>query len=87
MNEKGKLVNGECLVEVVGHDRKKVIWEVVENNVVEEATDNYEIGLRALNFNIFNEDEKGVGREGSSEFPYLIMLINIWPGARFYFPE
>ena len=33
-------------MEVVGHDGKKVIWEVVENHVVEKPTDNYEIGLR-----------------------------------------
>ena len=29
---------------------------------------------------MFDEDEKGVGREGSSEFPYLLMLIKLWPG-------
>ena len=29
---------------------------------------------------MFGEDEKGVGREGSSEFPYLQILIKIWPG-------
>ena len=27
-----------------------------------------------------DEDEEGVVREGSSEFPYLIMLIKPWPG-------
>ena len=27
----------------------------------------------------FDKDEKGVGREGSSEFPYLLMLIKLWP--------
>ena len=55
-------------MEVVSHDRKKVIWEVVGDYVIEEATDHDEIGLQGFDFNFFGEDEKGVGREGSSEF-------------------
>ena len=31
-------------------------------------------------FILFNKDEKGVGREGSSEFPYRLMLFKLWPG-------
>ena len=65
-------------MEVVGYDRKKVIWEVVDDHVIEEETDNDEIGLRGFDFNLFDKDEKGVGREGSSEFPYLLSLFNIW---------
>ena len=33
-NEKIKLVKGGYLVEVVGNDRKKVLWEVVDDHVV-----------------------------------------------------
>ena len=33
-------------MEFVGHDRNKVLWEVFRNNVVEEPTDNDEIGRR-----------------------------------------
>ena len=51
MNEKKKLVKGWYSVEVVGHDRKEVIWEVVEDHVVEEPTDHDEIGLRGFDFN------------------------------------
>ena len=29
---------------------------------------------------MLDKDEKGVGREGSSELPYLLMLIKLWPG-------
>ena len=65
--------------EVVGHDRKKVLWEVVDDHVVKEPTDN-EIGLQGFDFNYFDEEDNGVGREGYSEFPYLLMLIKIWPG-------
>ena len=39
MNEKGKLFKGGYLVEVAGHDRNKVLWEVFNNHVIEEATD------------------------------------------------
>ena len=65
---------------VVGRDRKKVLWEVVVDHVVGEATDNDEIGLRGFDFNVFGKDKKRVGREGSSAFPYVLMLVNIWPG-------
>ena len=34
-NEKEKLVKGGYLVEVVGNENNKVIWEVVDNHVVE----------------------------------------------------
>ena len=45
VNEKGNLIKGGYLVEVVGYDRKKVIWGVVEDHVVEEETVYDEIGL------------------------------------------
>ena len=34
VNEKEQLVKGKYLVEVVGHDKKKVLWEVVYDHVV-----------------------------------------------------
>ena len=34
VNESENLIKGFYLVEVVGHDRKKVIWGVVDNHVV-----------------------------------------------------
>ena len=43
----------------------------------EDPTNNEEIVLRGFDFNLFDKDEKGVGREGYSEFPYLLMLINL----------
>ena len=73
------IFKGGYLVEVVSHDGKKVILEVVDDHVVKQPTDN-EIGLQGFDFNYFDEYEKGVGRGGSSEFPYLLMLINLWPG-------
>ena len=40
-------------MEVFGTTKKKVIWEVVDYHVVEEPTDNEEIGLRGFDFNFF----------------------------------
>ena len=34
VNEKEHLVKVKYLVKVVGHDKKKVIWEVVDDHVV-----------------------------------------------------
>ena len=36
-------------MEVVGSDGKKVIWNVVDDNFVEEKNDNDEIGLEGFN--------------------------------------
>ena len=41
-------------MEVVGSEKNKVLWEVVDNHVVEEPTDHEEIGLRGLDFNLFD---------------------------------
>ena len=80
VNEKEKLVKGGYYVEVVGHDKKKVIWEVVNDHVVEEPTDHDDIGLQGFDLNVSDKDEEGVVRGGSSEFPYLLMLIELRPG-------
>ena len=53
MNENKKLIEGWCFVEDVGSDRKKVLWEVVDDNIVEEDTSHDEIGLRR--FNLFKK--------------------------------
>ena len=79
MNGKENIITGGYLVEVVGRDGNKVLWEVRDDHVVEEATDHDEIGLGGFGFNLFDKEEKGLGREGSSEFLYLLMLIKLWP--------
>ena len=66
-------------MEVVVHYGKKIPCEVVYNHGVEEATYHDKIGLREFDFNYFDKDKKGLGREGSSEFPYLLMLSKRWP--------
>ena len=53
---------------------------MVDDHVVEEQNDHEEIGLRGFDFNVFDQDEEEVVREGSSEFPYLLILIKLWSG-------
>ena len=77
--EKDKLVKGKYLVKVLGHDKKKVLWEVVGDHVVEEPCDHEDIELKGFSFNIFDEDKEGVVREECNG-PYLKMLIKLWPG-------
>ena len=72
-------MKGKYLVEVFEHDKKKLLWEVFSDHVLEEPSDYEDIGLRGFDFNIFDEDEEGVVRERCSE-PYLKMLIKLFPG-------
>ena len=53
------------MVEDVGYDGKKFIWEVVGDHVIVEVTDYDDIGLWGFGCNFFDEDMKRVGREGS----------------------
>ena len=61
MNEKEALIKSGYYVEVSGSDRKKVLWEMVDDRAVEEGKDYDKIGLRGFDFNLFGKDEKGVG--------------------------
>ena len=61
LNGNEKLVKSDYLVEVYGHDEKNVLLEVVDNHVVEEATDHDEIRLRGFDFNLFGKDKTMVG--------------------------
>ena len=62
-------------MEVLGSEGKKVICEVVDDHVIEEATDHDDIELRGYDFDLFDKYEKGVDREVLGEFTYLLMLI------------
>ena len=66
-------------MEVFGSDKKKMLWEVVDDHFVEEPSDHYGIGLRGFDLNVLDEDDEGVVRKGSREFKYLLMLIKLWP--------
>ena len=59
-------MKGKYSVEVVGHDKKKVLWEVVDDHVLEDPSDHEDIRHRGFDFNISDEDEEGVVREECS---------------------
>ena len=80
MNEKENIIKGGYLIECFSSDERKFPWGVVEYHVIEEVNDHYDIVLRWFGFSLFDEDKEGVGREVLSEYPYLSMLMNIWPG-------
>ena len=52
VNEKENIIKGGYLVEVVSYDGKKVIWEVVDDHVIEEYNHD-EIVLRGFGFSFF----------------------------------
>ena len=55
---------------------------MLANNVVDDPKENYQIGLWGFGFIYFYADEGG-GGEGRcvlSEYNYLLMLMNLWPG-------
>ena len=51
------LIKGGYSVEVFSYYGNKVLWEVVDDHVVEEGNDHDEIGLREFDFNFLSEDE------------------------------
>ena len=53
MNYKEALIKGGCSVEVSGSDGYKVLWEVVDDHVVEEGNNHDDIGLRGGLFRFF----------------------------------
>ena len=65
VNENEQLVKGKYSVEVFGHGKKKVLGEVVDDNVVEDPSDHKYIGLRGFDFNVFDEDERGLLGNGA----------------------
>ena len=67
-------------METLGSGVKNFLWEVVDDHISEEENNHDEIGLRGLYFNLLDEGEKRVGREGLSDYPHLIMLMKICPG-------
>ena len=48
---------------------------MTDNHDVEEPKENDKIGLWGVDS--FDKDKRGVVREGLSEYPYLLILMNI----------
>ena len=79
-SEKELLVKGGYLVEVADKDGKKVIWEVVDDHVVEQGVEHEEIGLRGFDFNLFDEERQGCVGGDVKELLYFLMILKLWPG-------
>ena len=57
VNEKGNIIKGWFLVELIGSDERTVLWEVVDDHAAEEEKDHPEIGLWGVDFNSFDKDK------------------------------
>ena len=80
-SDKEELVKSGYWVEVSDKDWKRLIWEVVNDHVVEEGVENEEIGLQGFDFNLFDEEREGCVGDDVKELPYLLMLMKLWPGG------
>ena len=58
---------------------KKVIWEVVDDHVVEEGVEHEELGLRGFGFNLYEEEREGCVGVNMKELIYFLMLVKLWP--------
>ena len=67
-------------MEVIGSDRKKVIWEVVDDHLLEEENYHDEICPQGFNSSFFGEFKEGVCGESLIEYHYLLMSMELWTG-------
>ena len=51
-------------MEVVGSERNKVIWEVVDDNVIKEENDHEEIGLWGFGFDFLMKMRRKLVEKG-----------------------
>ena len=81
--EIGEFVKGRYLVEISNKDRKKVAWEVFNNNVVEEGVEYEDICPRGFDFKLLYEEmDRCVGedvwqarpQEGSTCDVFLVVM-------------
>ena len=66
------------MVEVYYKDRKKVIWQVVDDHVVQEGVEYEELGILGFDFNLFDEEREGYVGYDVKELPYLLMIMKLW---------
>ena len=57
-----------------------IVCTCVKDHVIDEKGDYKEIGLRGLDYKLFEGEEGGVKREVLDGSPYLKHLIQLWPG-------
>ena len=52
------MVNGWYLIEVDYKETKRVIWEVVNNQVVEEGVEHEDLGIQGFDCILFDENRE-----------------------------
>ena len=50
------MVKGGYSVEVADKETKKIIWEVIDDHVVEEGVGHKDLGIRGFDFNLLDEE-------------------------------
>ena len=58
----------------------KVIWEVVDDHVVEDGVEHEDVGLRCFDFNLFDEERDGCVGDDVKLLPYLLMIMKLLNG-------
>ena len=53
------MIKGRYLVEVYDKYVKRIIWEFVDDHVVEEGFEHEDLGLQGFDLNLFNEERDG----------------------------
>ena len=71
---------GGYSVEVSDKDRRKAIWDVVDDHVVGQGVEHEELGLRGFDYNLFDEEREGYVGGDVKQLSYLLMLMNLWNG-------
>ena len=56
-----------------------IVWTCVKDHIIDENEDYKEIGLRAFDYKLFEEEEGGGTRERLDRYTYLKHLIQLWP--------
>ena len=60
--------------------RKKVIWQVANDHIVEEGVEHQELSIQFFDFNLFDEDREVCVGDYVKDFPYFLMLMKLWFG-------
>ena len=50
---------------------------MVDDNFVEKVKEHDEVGLWGFDSNFFDTDKEGAGREGLSDYPYLLISMKL----------
>ena len=75
-----KLLMGGYQVEDYDNDMRNLIWQVVDDHVVEVRVEHKELGLQGFYFNLFGEERQGCVADNVRQLPYLLMIVKLCTG-------